>query len=149
MKPKDFESRFDDTDFTVGKVIKWLVYMLVIVTVIGVGGRYLGLFGQVATLPADVASKTLTPDNAIYNYEWFYDFYAAYQAKLGQIKTHKQIVAETTDRKELARLRIELAAMQQMCREIVTKYDANATKTNRSIFMGREAPQSLEVSTCE
>ena len=126
----------------------WVLVALLFFPAIGLLS-YCAMGTKLATTPGQIITDTLDADNVVRNYEWFHDVNASYRAKLGQIATHKTILAETTDQKETARLRIELAAMQQTCRELVTRYNANATKTNRSIFMGREAPPSLEIETCE
>lgn len=121
--------------------------------VIGVGipvtVSLLGTVTSVITAPGRVITKTMRTDNIIYNYEWFHDTNGAYKAKLGQIATHKDLVTTAEDRDERSILRIELAAMKQSCRELVTKYNANSIKTNRSVFKGREAPEELHMNTCE
>jgi hypothetical protein len=96
-----------------------------------------------------VIGQTLDPNNVIQKYEWFHDAHAVYRARIPQIQTTKRAMAEETNAAEKARLRIELNAQQQNCRNIVTQYNSNATKTNQSIFMGREAPPSLEIRACE
>jgi hypothetical protein len=121
--------------------------VVLVVGIVAVGSVVLNTAGMFITAPSRVISKTLGTDNIIYNYEWFHDTFAAYSAKMGQIDTHRTLVAGA-DAKEASRLRIELAAMQQTCRELATRYNANATKTNRSIFMGREAPPYLDMASC-
>lgn len=108
-------------------------------------------FGAVhfATLPGQIASRTFNADNIINNYEWFHDTNNAFLARRGQIVTHKTIITGATTDAEKSRLTIELAAMQQSCRELVGKYNANATKSNRSIFMGTTTPANLDMKDCE
>jgi hypothetical protein len=101
------------------------------------------------TLPGQIASRTLNADNIINNYEWFHDTNNAFIARTGQIATHKTIITGASDAQEKSRLTIELAAMQQSCRELVGKYNANATKSNRSIFMGTTTPVNLDMKDCE
>lgn len=112
-----------------------------------VGG--VGFIFNLASQPARVVAKTFDADNMIQNYEFFHDANNAVKARVGQIASHKSIIADNTDASEKPRLRIELAAMQQSCRDLVGRYNSNATKTNRSIFMGREAPAALNQSICE
>lgn len=119
--------------------------LFVAVMILGAGGWAISLLSQ----PGRVVSKTFDADNIITNYEFFHDANNQAKARVGQIKAHKIIIADNTDASEKTRLRIELAAMQQSCRDLVGKYNANATKVNRSIFMGREAPSSLNPQTCE
>jgi len=111
-----------------------------------VGGLY-STFSSVATAPSRVINKTLQTDNIINNYEWFHDAYGQYRARVSQITQHKQFMADA-DKAEATRLRIELGAIQQSCRELAAQYNANATKSNRSIFMGQEAPESLSEQQC-
>ena len=111
-----------------------------------VGGLY-STFSSVATAPSRVINKTLQTDNIINNYEWFHDAYGQYRARVSQIEQHKRFMSEAED-SEKSRLRIELAAIQQSCRELSAQYNANATKSNRSIFMGQEAPESLSEQQC-
>ena len=108
-----------------------------------------GVFSSVATAPGRVINKTMETNNIISNYEWYHDTHAAYRARLAQVQQFKTIFNTETDAKEKSRLRIELAAMQQSCRDLVTKYNANSTKTNRVIFRGKEAPESLPENSCE
>jgi hypothetical protein len=96
-----------------------------------------------------VVSKTMDPNNVITKYEYFHDANAQYLSRRNQIIQSKTFLVVEQDPAEKQRLRIELAAQQQSCRDLVTRYNANATKTNVSIFQGREAPESLNIQTCE
>ncbi|CCG43370.1 hypothetical protein [Magnetospirillum molischianum] len=96
-----------------------------------------------------VVNKTLDPNNVIVKYEWFHDANAQYQSRLNQIHGHKALIAGETDKGELQRLRIELAAMQQSCRDLAFRYNANATKTNVGLFQGETLPRLLDATTCE
>jgi hypothetical protein len=111
----------------------------------------LAWFINLASVPGKIVSKTLDPDNIIHNYEWFHDFNGQYKSRLNQISGQKAMIKDLgeVNNAEKVRLAQELSAIRQSCRDIVTRYNANATKTNRSIFMGREAPEKLEISTCE
>lgn len=99
--------------------------------------------------PGRVISKTFDAGNMINNYEFFYDANNQVKARVGQIQGHKSIIADNSDASEKTRLRIELGAMQQSCRDLVGKYNSNATKANRSIFKGSAAPDSLNPTICE
>lgn len=119
--------------------------VLAFVVLLGTGGWIVSLLSQ----PGRVVTKTFDADNIIANYEFFHDANNQTKARVGQIRAHKAIIADNTDAGEKNRLRIELAGMQQSCRDLVGRYNANATKVNRSIFMGREAPDTLNQSICE
>jgi hypothetical protein len=99
--------------------------------------------------PSRVLTRTLDTDNIIHNYEWFHDMNGRFRARISQIAAHKKYLEAETHFPEIQRLRIELAGMQQSCRDIATQYNANAVKTNRNIFMGKEAPYNLPERACE
>jgi len=131
---------------------KYILYGVGAIALIGGGVVVSNLVGtavSVATAPGRVIQKTLDTNNIISSYEWFHDANNQVKARVAQIAGHKKILEETTDAAEKSRLRIELSAIQQGCRDLVGRYNANATKINKSIFMGREAPESLNPSICE
>lgn len=133
--------------------LKWIVIgglgLIAAGAVFAVVGGVFKTATTAATAPGRVIQQTLETDNIINNYEWFHDVHAAWQAKQGQIATHKDLVNGATSDGEKSRLNIELAAMKQTCRELVTEYNANSTKSNREIFKGTEAPEELILDTCE
>jgi len=128
---------------------KWGLGILAVTTVLGLAGHALGVVGTALTAPGRVVNKTLQTDNIISSYEWFYDVNAQYQSRLGQIKGHRAIAKAETDPKERTRLSIELAAMQQSCRDLATRFNANSEKANKAIFKGSAVPQTLETSQCD
>lgn len=95
-----------------------------------------------------VIERTMNPDNVLSTYEAFHDRWKGYEARLGQIAETRADLANETNAGEKARLRVDLGAQRQSCREIAAAYNANAIKTNRSIFLGREAPASLNMEAC-
>lgn len=113
-----------------------------------IAGSLYSTFTSVATAPSRVINKTLETDNIIQSYEWFYDVNASYEAKLGQIVQFKQFYSEETDSGEKSRLRIDMAAIQQTCRDLTEKYNANSEKMNKSIFKGWSLPATLNQHTC-
>ncbi len=125
-----------------------------------VGLPVLGITCRLACAPATIANKaldsaegvldrTLNPDNVIYNYEWFHDTFRAVQARVAQVGGHRTLLRGETDRDERTRLKLEIAAMQQSCRDMVAQYNANSAKINRSVFKGRTAPADLDPAVCE
>lgn len=107
-----------------------------------------GVVGTAATAPGRVVTKTLETNNIIQNYEWFYDVNAQFEARKGQIKAHSKLLA-TADAKEKSMLNIELGAMQQSCRDLATKYNANSQKMNTSVFKSNNLPSTLSTNECE
>lgn len=134
------------------KIIGWVAGIAVLVPV--------GFFAlNLLTAPVKVANmalnsatgvieRTVDPNNVIVKYEWFHDAHGAFKARIPQIKATKAALADEKDANMRGSLRVELSAQQQNCRDIVTKYNANATKTNVSIFMGTTTPPSLNIEEC-
>jgi hypothetical protein len=128
--------------WTLPRLVGALVVLLV---ALGAGLWVVGLASQ----PARIAAKTFDADHVIDNYEWFHDAYGNYQARLAQVRQFKELLAGEKDPGEKSRLRIETAAIQQACRDLAQRYNANAGKSNRNIFMGRDVPGSLDAAACE
>lgn len=125
--------------------IKWGIFFL-IVTVLTV---FLINFFFIASAPSRVLSKTLGTENIITSYEWFFDANAQYVARRGQVKSHAALIKDVTDSQERQRMTIELGSMRQSCRDLVTRYNANSAKANKSLFKSNNLPEALELSTCE
>ena len=106
-------------------------------------------FSSVATAPSRVINKTLQTDNIIFNYERFFDVNASFTSRSAQVKQYKEFLATETDPREKIRLRTEMAAMQQSCRELATKYNADSQKMNRSVFKDSDLPYTLNIAECE
>lgn len=104
---------------------------------------------NVASQPAAIAAKTLDADNVVTSYEWFHDAHGNYLARVAQVRQFKAMLMDEKDGAEKSRLRIEVAAIQQACRDLAQHYNANAGKSNRSVFMGRDMPLSLDAASCE
>ena len=127
---------------------KWALGIGVVVVGLSVISAGVGLLSLPFVQGTRIVEKTLNADNVIYNYEWFHDYQAAINARVEQIVSNKKDLegAAPTD---LSKMRIELQAMRQSCRTMVEQYNANATKTNRSIFMGTTVPPSFDPTICE
>lgn len=114
-----------------------------------VGLNAIGVFNSVATAPGRVINKTLETNNIIFNYERFFNVNANYKSRVAQIEEYRPLIAGETDPAEKARLRTELSAMKQSCRELANGYNADAGKMNRSLFRDRDLPEQLDVAACE
>lgn len=130
------------------KMFGWGVLGLVGIGALTIVGNVVSTGVKVATAPGRVINKTLETDNIISNYEFFRDANQQFEARVAQAKAHKKILAEETNASEKSRLRIEVAAIQQSCRDLAAKYNANASKMNRNIFRA-DAPDSLSPTLCE
>lgn len=106
-------------------------------------------FTTVVTAPSRVINRTLETDNIIFNYERFFNVNASYKARVAQINEYRPVIAEETDLGEKARLRTELSAMKQSCRELAQGYNADASKLNRALFRDRNLPEQLDEGVCE
>jgi len=147
MKEEDVTNYI--SSLTLKKGIFHFFLLIVAIAVFGFILNWVGVIGKIANAPAKIISKTLETDNIIHNYEWFYDVNASYEARFEQVKQFKTFFNEETDKSERSRLRIEMSAMQQTCRELAKKYNANSEKMNRSIFKGWSLPEALSSSACE
>lgn len=105
--------------------------------------------GNVISAPGRVANKTLETDNIIMNYELFHDENQNFTARINQIQEHSADLKGETDKSERSRLRMELEAQQQSCRELAADYNANSRKLNRKVFKDRGLPVELDSSSCE
>lgn len=133
-------------------MIKPFGYALAAIAAIGalaVAGHLVSTAYTVVSAPGRVLNKTLETDNIIATYEWFHDANAQLRARMAQIKSHRLLLIDTPDQAERARLRIEIAAIQQSCRDLANRYNANATKTNKAIFRGQTAPEVIDLLICE
>ena len=129
-------------------IVKWAAWIIALIAVIGFVGSLVGTATKVATAPGRVLNKTLETNNIIDSYEWFYDTNAAFISRQNQVVQYNTMYAEEEDKSEKRKIRTELAAMQQTCRDLVTKYNANSEKMNKSIFKGWELPHSLYIEDC-
>lgn len=132
-----------------GKLLGFILLGAVAIVGLGIASSFMGAVSSVATAPSRVISKTMQTDNIINNYEWFHDANGQYKSRIGQIREYSRFLADTKDSSEVTRSRMELSAVRQSCRDLATRYNANATKSNRSIFMGTDTPSELNLQGCE
>ena len=122
----------------------WKFFLgLLALVAIGWGLRACDILGG-ATV--GLAEKTFDADNITNNYEWYFDAHNEIQTKKPKIAQHQTYLEAETDRKEVNNLRMELAAMQNSCRELVAKYNANSQKANRSIFKDHDLPSQVSAT---
>lgn len=138
------------------RVIKWYLIGAAALVAVGIGAFALrvlmapvAIASNALTQAGRVINKTIDADNVLHNYEWFFDTSTQIKARVQQIGVHSELFRTEKEPSERSRLRIEMVAMQQSCRDMAAKYNANAAKANRSIFRSNDTPESIEVSTCE
>ncbi|MFA6445757.1 MAG: hypothetical protein WCW14_00715 [Candidatus Paceibacterota bacterium] len=103
-----------------------------------------------------VYEKMLDADNAIYNYEFFKQAYQDIKAMDEKIVTARaavdQFVKDTgprdkwdfRDKEESARLNTNLIGLKNVRNDMVATYNGRAKMVNRSIFMGKDVPSSID-----
>lgn len=149
MDRKRMTSDYDPPRGTTGTMAKWV--FVGFVGLVLIGGLAWGV--RVLTMPirsaTGVAERTLDPDNVIATYERFHDRWKGFKARKAQVQETASLWRSETDAAERGRLGIEMRAQRQSCRDIAAGYNADAAKTNRDIFRGREAPATLDAVECE
>jgi hypothetical protein len=106
-------------------------------------------WSSVTTAPARVINKTLQTNNILTNYEMFHDEAKNFDARVAQLTEQRGFLASEKDSSERTRLRTELAAQQQSCRELAADYNANSLKLNRRLFKDNNLPIVLNPRFCE
>lgn len=125
------------------------ISIIVLLLSLSVACSALRACNSVASAPGRVVTRTMQTDNIINNYEWFYDSYHQIRSRINQIKQHKSFLKGDNSKDEKVNLRIELAGMQQSCRDLVEKYNSNSSKVNRDIFKSKSLPHTLDIQICE
>lgn len=102
-----------------------------------------------ATKAISLVDKATNTDKMLANYEWFQESATAFDARVRQIRAHEKLIVAETDRAEMARLRIELSAMQQTCRDLAARYSAKTNEIHVGYLKGRNLPEHLSSEQCE
>jgi hypothetical protein len=114
-----------------------------------VGVSLIGAGASVGTAPGRMVSDTMRTQNIKQSYEYFHDASNNFEASVAQVTQYKAFVQSETDAAERSRLRIEMAAIQQGCRNLAAEYNSNSAKVNHGIFRGTSTPSALNSSRCE
>jgi Trp operon repressor len=133
-----FES--DNSDKKLRKQINsWLLYSVTVIVVLGL------LFGGFSYI-----TKVFNANNAIVNYERFFDYKREYDTRVSQIVTMKQqLVDFTDDKNERVRINQELAAVRMSCRHLAWTYNLDSQKITREYFKSDSLPYTLDTGACE
>lgn len=144
-------NRFRDLSEERGQVWRWGLWIVFFFFILGFASWGLGLFGSIVSAPGRVISRTLETDNIISTYERFHDRYGVYKSRISQIASQERTIKDLgeVEVREKVKLRQELEAMRQSCRDLANAYNADSIKTNRSIFKGRDAPAELDAVACD
>lgn len=134
--------------------------VLVIVVVLSA----IGFAFRMASQPARIAEKTMDADNVIYNYEWFKSRFNGIEAKDSQIADAKAALEAYKedlgprrsedgknlwtyqDREEYNRLNSIVIGLKQERDSQAAEYNARAKMANRSLFMGKELPERIDIN---
>lgn len=103
---------------------------------------------SVISAPGRVIQETLKTNNIIENYEMFYDLKTGYERRVADIGAHTGLVSDATGA-EQNRLKIELAGLQQTCRDLVARYNSASQKMNQNLFKANDLPYELDINTCK
>lgn len=135
-------------DVTVGKVVKWSLMGAAGIIGLTVLGSAVGIITSPFRAVSGVVNRTMDSGNIVRTYELFHDRHNGYKARLAQIRQSASDLERETDAGERSRIRIELNAQRQNCRDIAAAYNADSEKTNRDIFRERGAPERLNMEEC-
>lgn len=103
--------------------------------------------------------KTLTADNAIYNYEWFKsqsEAIVSTKAKIGYAQDGADNFMKLSgqrdkwtfeDKTEFARLNAVKQGLQSQLQDQVAEYNARAKMANRNIFLDGKIPAIIEIGS--
>lgn len=124
--------------------------LLGVAAIVGVAatGSIIGIVTAPFRATSGVINRTLDADNVIRTYELFHDRWTGFEARIRQVQDTQATLNSETNQSEKVRLRIDLGAQRQSCRDIAAAYNADVQKTNRDIFRGRSAPQELDMNRC-
>lgn len=106
-----------------------------------------------------IIDKTLTADNAIYNYEWFKQTAEDIKAIETKITNADEAVAAFEagagsrkdwtfeDKTEHARLSSIAQGLRSQYQDVVAQYNARAKMANRNIFLDGKIPSFIEIGS--
>lgn len=141
-------------------IIIIVIVGFVALSVIGFGLKIAGIpwFGanKIVDTNYQIIDKTLTGDNAIYNYEWFKTQKEAIDANYQKISIAQKAVKDFEelagprkdwtfeDKNEDARLRSIQQGLENITKDSIAEYNARSKMANRNIFKDGLMPEALE-----
>ena len=135
-------------------IFKWLMVIIVAFTVLGIFGRMVGWFGQVA----QVASVEFSPRAMLDRYMWFKDASAqldkldadirVYEARRGALKAEYGDTPRTAwprdDRQEWSLIAAEVAGVKAGYNSLAAQYNAQMAKFNYAYTNVGQLPQGAD-----
>jgi hypothetical protein len=138
------------------KVIGFVLLMFIGVTVIGVGGFYMGVFGNVVTTPGAIINKTVNADNILNNYHWFYDQYneiktakATYDNDSAAVSAFESSAGPRDkwtfeDKTEWNRLTSLVLGARNGYNGLVNDYNSKASQLDKKLFKANDLPDHID-----
>jgi predicted transcriptional regulator len=146
--------------------MKYFVYIFIGIIGLSIAGIVVGVVsfpfrtaGNMVNLAQDASDKTLTADNAIYNYEWFKRQYQEIEAAKKQLvnarvsydsfKASAGARTEWTfeDKNEDSRLRAVVLGIENNLQSKITEYNARTSMATRNIFEDSVLPSFIDALT--
>ena len=148
------------------KIFGIIIAFILGMVLLGAVGRAV----RVAMLPVRVADrtiqtgegiidKTLTAENALYNYEWFKQQAEDIKANQAKINIANQSVISFEesagerkdwtfeDKTEASRLRSIVQGLQSQQENLIANYNARAKMANRNIFLDGKIPDFIQIGS--
>ena len=101
------------------------------------------------TKTASLVDKATNTDKMLANYEWFNESATAFDARVKQIRVQRKMFDDETDKGERQRLRMELSAVQQTCRDLAARYAAKTNEIHVGYLKSKNLPETLSAEQCE
>lgn len=106
---------------------------------------FIGFIGMLF-IPGKIATDIF--QNSFSTYSKFYDFHQAHISNMSRIESYRNSYNEAKTDDERSRTKVELNAVQQTCRELVAKYNADSSKIQMDMFKSKNLPYRLDVASC-
>lgn len=116
---------------------------------------FAGIISYPISQGMEIGRRTLSAENVIYNYEWFYNQNAEYETTRINLRNYEQelnrFLANAGPRsswdlltvREESRLRVEVNGFRAHLTSIASEYNAHAQMANRGWLRSRNLPASL------
>lgn len=133
-------------------IFKWLLVLIVAVTVLGIFGRVVGWFGQAA----QVASEQFGPRELLRKYEWFKDASAQLDSLNASVRVYdgRRAAIESAykdrsqmprdERQELDQISAEVAGVKAAYNTLAAQYNAQMAKFNYAFTNAGQLPQGAD-----
>lgn len=126
-----------------GKIVLIVIACLVGLVVL----FYLGVALNLVMLPGRVVNKVATPENVIFNYEYFHQQYQDIQATAIKIKTaYDATQMSWLAEEQKSTYMTNYIGTQNFMATLVGDYNAKSKMLTRKLFKDRQLPYQIEVT---